>query len=71
MPTCNLSKIMHNIWFQQLGKSGACMYTMTSNDYVRAFKQSTLYYLLRKVAHQGKSLIYMNFSCVNQPNLMI
>jgi len=56
MPTCYLSKIMHNIWFRQLGKSGACMYTIF-NDYVRVFKQSTLYYLLRKVAHQGKGLI--------------
>jgi hypothetical protein len=36
MCTCNLSKTMHNIWLQQLGKSGACMYTMTFDDYVQA-----------------------------------
>jgi hypothetical protein len=26
MPTCNFSKIMHNIWLQQLGKQGVCLY---------------------------------------------
>jgi hypothetical protein len=57
MPTCNLLETMRNILLQQLGKSGACMYTMTFDEYVRAFKQSTSYYLLTKVACQGKGLM--------------
>jgi len=43
MPTCNLIKTMHNIWYQQSRKRGTCLYTMTSNYYVLAFKQSMLY----------------------------
>jgi len=38
MPTYNLTKIMHNIWLQQLGNRVTCLYTTTSDDYVQAFK---------------------------------
>jgi hypothetical protein len=38
MPTCNLSKIVHNVWFQQSTKRRDFLYVATSNDYVRAFK---------------------------------
>ncbi len=41
-----------------IGKNGIWMYTMTSNNYVWTFKQSMLYYLLKKVAYQGKGLMY-------------
>ncbi len=43
MLTCNLAEIMHNIWLEQSRKRYTCLYTMMSNDYVHAFKQSTLY----------------------------
>jgi hypothetical protein len=48
MPMCNLSKTMHIIWLQQRRKRGACLYVATSNDYVWAFKQSTLYFHLKQ-----------------------
>jgi hypothetical protein len=38
MPTCNLVETMHNIWLQQLGKHGTCLFIATSDDYVWAFK---------------------------------
>jgi hypothetical protein len=34
---------MHNVWLQQFGKRGTCLYVVTLNDYVQAFKQLTLY----------------------------
>jgi hypothetical protein len=34
---------MHNIWLQQLRKRNTCLYITTSDDYILAFKQSTLY----------------------------
>jgi len=43
MPTCNLAKIVHNILLQQLGKHDTCLYIATFDNYIRAFKQSTLY----------------------------
>ncbi len=43
MPTCNLLETMHNVWLQQSRKRGTCLYIATSNEYVWAFKQSTLY----------------------------
>ncbi len=43
MPSYNLVKIMHNIRLQQLGNRDTCLYTLTVNDYVWAFKQPTLY----------------------------
>jgi uncharacterized protein YfdQ (DUF2303 family) len=48
MPSCNLSKIMNNIWQQQSRKKGAYLYTATLDDYVQAFKQTTLYYHFKK-----------------------
>ncbi len=48
MPTCNPLKPLHIIWFQQSGKMGTCLYITTLNDYVRAFKQTTLYYHFKK-----------------------
>jgi hypothetical protein len=43
MPTCNQTKTMHNIWLQQSRNHDTCFYTMTFDDYIRAFKQFTLY----------------------------
>jgi hypothetical protein len=43
MPTCNLVEIVHNIWLQKLRKCSTSFYTVICNDYVWAFKQSTLY----------------------------
>ncbi len=34
MPACNLLETVHNIWLQQLGKRGVCLYITTSDDYV-------------------------------------
>jgi hypothetical protein len=46
MLTCNLSKIVHNIWLQQSGNKGTCIFFATSNDYMQVFKQFSLYYVL-------------------------
>jgi hypothetical protein len=63
---------MYNVWFQQFAKRGACLYVVTSNDYVRAFKQSTLYsQFLNRVVNQVKGLIKVSYSYVEQPNLEI
>jgi hypothetical protein len=43
MPTCSLAETMHNIWLQQLGNCDTCLYITKSNDYIQAFKHSTLY----------------------------
>jgi len=48
MPTCNPLKTLHNIWFQQSGKMGTCLYIVTFNDYIQALKQTTLYYHSKK-----------------------
>ncbi len=55
MPTCNLAEIVHNIWLQQLGNCGTCFYTTMFDDYIWAFKQSTLYrqYLRGGLAGHG------------------
>jgi hypothetical protein len=34
MATCNLLEIVHNVWLQQFGKKGTCLYVATLNDYV-------------------------------------
>jgi hypothetical protein len=34
MPTCNLAKIVHNIWLEQSGKHGTCLFITTFNNYV-------------------------------------
>jgi hypothetical protein len=44
MPTCNLIEIIHNIWLQQFNNRGTYLFATTSNDYVRTFRQSSLYY---------------------------
>ncbi len=44
MPMCNLLEIVDNVWLQQSGKRGACLYVVTFDDYIQAFKQSTLYF---------------------------
>jgi hypothetical protein len=54
MPTCNLSKIVHNVWLQQFNKRGACLYVATSDDYVRTFKQSTLYFHFKQGGQPGQ-----------------
>jgi hypothetical protein len=43
MPICNLFEIVHNIWLQQYGKRGGCVYPTTSNDYVHTFRQCAFY----------------------------
>jgi hypothetical protein len=44
---------MHNVWLQQLGKRGFCLYVVMVNKYVQAFKQTKLYYLFKKGGHFG------------------
>jgi hypothetical protein len=44
MLTCNLSKTIHNIWFQQFGNMGTCLFAATFDDYMQAFRQFSLYY---------------------------
>jgi hypothetical protein len=44
MLICNLFKIVHNIWFQQAGNKGTCLFVATFDDYVQTFKLSSLYY---------------------------
>jgi hypothetical protein len=43
MPTSNLVEIVHNIMLKELRKCSTSLYIMICDDYVRAFKQSTLY----------------------------
>jgi hypothetical protein len=43
MPTCNLSKTIHNIWLQYLRKIVRCFFVATFDDYVKVFKQSASY----------------------------
>jgi hypothetical protein len=43
MPTCNVTKIVHNIWLYQLKKHGICLYTTMLNNYVHVFKLFRLY----------------------------
>jgi hypothetical protein len=38
IPTCNLFETIHNIWLQQFGNMGTCLFATTSNDYVQAFR---------------------------------
>jgi hypothetical protein len=46
MPTCNLFKIVHNIWLQQFRKNARCLFVVTFDDYIKAFKQSASYRVL-------------------------
>jgi hypothetical protein len=55
MPTYNLFETIHNIWFQKFGNMGTCLFTITSNDYVQAFKQSLLYYAFLQGSAFGTS----------------
>jgi hypothetical protein len=57
MPTCNLSKTIHNIWLQQSKKSVGCLFIATSNDYVRAFRQSASYKVYLNGGRCRKSLV--------------
>jgi hypothetical protein len=56
MPTCNLSKTIHNIWLQQFGNMGTCLFATTSDDYVQTFKQSSLYYAFLQQGAFGTNL---------------
>jgi hypothetical protein len=47
---------MHNVWLQQFGKRGAYLYVATLDDYVRVFKQSTLYYHFKQGGRLGQGL---------------
>jgi hypothetical protein len=56
MPMCNLSEAMHNVWLQQSRKKGVCLYVVTFNDYVQAFKQLTLYYHFKQHGRLGQGI---------------
>ncbi len=43
MPTCNLSKIIHNTWLQQSRKKGKDIFNATFDDLIKALKQYTHY----------------------------
>ncbi len=44
MLTCNLFEIVHNIQLQQSSNKGICLFGATFDNYMHAFKQSSLYY---------------------------
>jgi hypothetical protein len=46
MLTCNLSEIVHDIWLQQFGNKGTCLFITMFDDYLWTFKQSSLYYVI-------------------------
>jgi hypothetical protein len=58
MFTCNLSKIMHNVWLQHSSTTfrewGSCLHAMTAENYVQVFKHTTLYYLFKKGDPSGQ-----------------
>jgi hypothetical protein len=54
MSTCNLAEIMHNKWMQQFEKIEQDLYTMTFDNLVRAFMQSTNYSKYLKGGQSGK-----------------
>jgi hypothetical protein len=58
MLTCNLSKIVHNVWLQHSGTTlrewGSCLHAMMAEDYVQAFKHTTLCYLFKKGGRSGQ-----------------
>jgi hypothetical protein len=54
MPTCNLFETVHNIWLQQSKKSVQCLFIATSDDYVRAFRQSAFYKVYLNGGRCGK-----------------
>jgi len=42
MSTYNMYEIFHNIWLQQFEKNVGCFFVATSDDYLKAFRQSAL-----------------------------
>jgi hypothetical protein len=70
MPTYNLSKLVHNIWLQQFGKRGVCLYIVTLDDYVQTFKRTTLYHHFKKggPSNQGLDRSELLFHKVAQSN---
>jgi hypothetical protein len=44
VPTCNLSKTVHNTWFQASGSNMVDLYNATLDDYCRAAMQSNIYH---------------------------
>ncbi len=54
MSTCNLFKIVHNIWLQHSGKTTQCLFIVTFDDYVREFKQSASYKVYLNGGRCGK-----------------
>ena len=48
MPTCNLSKTVHNKWLQASGNWMVDLYSATVDDYNRAALQSMGYYVFLK-----------------------
>jgi hypothetical protein len=44
MLTCNLSETIHNIWMQQSGNGGICLFNATFDNYVRTFRWSSMYH---------------------------
>jgi hypothetical protein len=44
VPTCNLSKTIHNKWLQALGNNMVDPYNATLDNYCKAIMQSTTYH---------------------------
>jgi hypothetical protein len=53
MPSCNLSKTVHNKWLQQSGNRRNDLYVATIDDFVRALIQVSRYYQYFKGKHVG------------------
>ncbi len=56
MSTCNLFEIVHSLWIHQFKKSVGCLFIATSDDYVRAFRQSASYRVYLNGGRCGKGL---------------
>ena len=48
LPSCNLSKIVHNKWLQMSGKQGNNLFDATCDDSIRAWMQMTNYWAYLK-----------------------
>ena len=53
MPSCNLTKTVHNKWLQQSGNRGNDLYVAIVDDLVRAFMQMVRYYQFLKGKNAG------------------
>jgi hypothetical protein len=56
MSTYNTYEIIHTIWLHQFKKSVKCLFVVTFDDYVRAFRQCAFYKVYLNGQRRGKNL---------------